>query len=568
MALFSYQNSLASLPNVYADVKFSGVVETKGIPIVFSIHGCVDVNENGFLEHFISKLETYHKLYPDLPFAIFLTLDGESDISMLSQVSEIRKRLPGCSIEVIAMLDCLWDDYLRKQLPERKSRLEKFRKEISSVYVLDVTESHAHGDLSRAAYIAYFSNVILFLQNEENQLNEFNQHIYNWKTGAQSSPFSARAITLSEGSQGYVEIFRGISNYQRKFSPDTTEETLASTLEHVNEFNQAAKNVNESNREAVVKSESYVHKAFTELSPYIVRTFATADVLATHYQKKRFQFMKYLIFAAICSILSWEMYGGLTSQWRFFALALFASGYCIASILYITIIQRSKMDNYFLDARSLAEAMRVQMQWILIGSPLITSEWYLRKQTGDMRWIQFALTSIQAMTARNHSLSDKECIEVSYRQWVQKQRQYFNKSAIPKNYKKIEFLDKIIKNLLIFGVFLIVVQLTGFYFDTIRNVFLTWLIPMTALVPTAAGLINAYIEQEAMRDQINLYYSMSAFFERGENAINKILNRNEDPTENDLNEARHILEELGKESLEENSQWLILRRERPLQVFS
>lgn len=567
MSLYSYKDSLASLPEVYADVSFSGEVETQGIPVVYSFYGNSPSDERDFCGHVLNEMQDLNRKFPNLPAVLFLTLESESEWEMLRFIPQIRAKIPSFSIEVVLLLHESWESFKNKQSEFKRQILIRNRDEISSVYILS-GDTIENKELSRAAYIACFANFIYISGDTIRGESEFQKSLIDWKLGHKNHPFSARAITLSEASQGFVDHF--FQQKSEKFYPENNQEAeLQSTLKHIDEFNEAAHKIRSEKSDLINKSISSINKTFTELSPYIVRIFATADVLAGDYQKKRFGFIKWLMAAAIFSIVCWELYGGLSgSSFRFLALALFASGYVIASWIYVRIVQRNKLDNYFLDSRSLAEAVRVQMQWILIGSPLIASEWYLRRQIGDTRWIQFALNSIQALTAKNHRLTQAQCIEVSYRHWLKKQRQYFNKSAIPKYHSKIVALERVVNGLLCFGVFLILFQLCGIWSETIREQWIVWLIPMTALVPTAAGLINAYMEMEAFRDQINLYYSMSAFFERGEIAIRNIVYRDREMTPEDLASARRILEELGKESLEENSQWLILRRERPLHVFS
>ena len=54
-------------------------------------------------------------------------------------------------------------------------------------------------------------------------------------------------------------------------------------------------------------------------------------------------------------------------------------------------MKRLKWQSHFEDYRALAEGMRVQLYWAIAAVPAAVSDHYLRKQYGELGWIQFAL---------------------------------------------------------------------------------------------------------------------------------------------------------------------------------
>jgi hypothetical protein len=97
-----------------------------------------------------------------------------------------------------------------------------------------------------------------------------------------------------------------------------------------------------------------------------------------------------LIFAAVVpvAVACFEIDAHLDQAWGLFvslALLLLSVAY------YYLRVGRGEWQNRFQDYRALAEAMRVQVFWGLAATPVGASDNYLRQQSGELGWIQFAL---------------------------------------------------------------------------------------------------------------------------------------------------------------------------------
>jgi hypothetical protein len=96
----------------------------------------------------------------------------------------------------------------------------------------------------------------------------------------------------------------------------------------------------------------------------------------------------------------------------------------IADVAYLRTRWRRSQDR-FQDYRAIAEGLRVQFFWRLAGSALAVSEYYLRKQRSELRWIRDAL---RVCALRASPLAARDLAAV-HRLWVKAQRAYYARAA-------------------------------------------------------------------------------------------------------------------------------------------
>jgi hypothetical protein len=80
------------------------------------------------------------------------------------------------------------------------------------------------------------------------------------------------------------------------------------------------------------------------------------------------------------------------------------------------------------------------------------------------------------------------------------------------------------------------------------------------MVLVIAGLISGYGERRALSEQIKQYSQMGTIFSLAERRLTDLLDANEHQ------QAIDLIEELGKEALRENGDWVLLHRERSVEV--
>jgi hypothetical protein len=88
------------------------------------------------------------------------------------------------------------------------------------------------------------------------------------------------------------------------------------------------------------------------------------------------------------------------------------------------------------------------------------------------------------------------------------------------------------------------------------------LLVAAGLAPVTAALIHNYAEKQALAEHIKQYERMSILFANAEKRLDESIHAG------DSTLARNQLRDLGKEALNESADWVLLHRERPLEVPS
>jgi nitrate reductase gamma subunit len=351
---------------------------------------------------------------------------------------------------------------------------------------------------------------------------------------------------------------------------------LSSDLKALNCFNQdVEKYANHPKRQrSIQKGQKYLlsdklWQHLHDLSPAfqtMLGVYSTANTLARYFQSGfRQSTMAVLRIAAVMVIL----YGCYTSIEANLAILI---GYLIlflgaAGILWIAKWQRYHSKS--LDYRALAEGMRVQIFWHLGGLPDSVADHYLRKQRGELTWIRSAILALNVYDW----VETLESLDNVHLHWIENQREWFLKSA-KKNQHQAKKLGLWVKGLFALGMIFIVAMLVG-HFSGILQPGSLWhnlLILGIALAPAAAALLHHYAEKMAFDEQAKQYERMTALFSKASEELEKILIRQQQQSnesamsETDQKAAKTILLELGKEALEENGDWVLLHRKRPLEL--
>ena len=142
-------------------------------------------------------------------------------------------------------------------------------------------------------------------------------------------------------------------------------------------------------------------------------------------------------------------------------------------------------------------------------------------------------------------------------QWVQGQRDYFLRSARKEDAKRARS-EGAVGWFLRLGVALIVVSM--FLLSYLGPWGQGLLLVAAALAPVTAGLIHTHAENQALAEHIKQYARMGAIFNTTHQQIERCLGAG------DAEGARERLRALGQEALNENADWVLLHRERMLEV--
>ena len=351
-----------------------------------------------------------------------------------------------------------------------------------------------------------------------------------------------------------------------------------------------------------------VHNRFQKGLKNMSAVYEGASKMSIYCRQRADWAMKCIFILGLLMLLAIEIYSNPPwTETRPTALLLaYYLCFVMAFMLYLYVSWR-KYHNRYLDYRALAEALRVQIYWQLGGISKSVADFYSRKHRREMEWIR---SGIRALCTYNW-VADQEDIEIVTRYWVEKQRRYFQENA-DKNRRRHQFARRSATLLLILG---LLTGLVLFAFSHGPGMEKTLIILMV-FFPALGAAAGGYAEKMGYDFHSKQYETMTRIFTRAKNALKahsekssemltefekadtdrdrreeiltalrvdqpkqrkEMLTKFEAAADNNkerreiLTEIRkvrskEILTELGKAALEENSDWVLLHRERPVEL--
>jgi hypothetical protein len=141
-------------------------------------------------------------------------------------------------------------------------------------------------------------------------------------------------------------------------------------------------------------------------------------------------------------------------------------------------------------------------------------------------------------------------IDLSHAHWVNHQACWFEKNAKQQKdaQERVEKLSDLVLKA-VFG-FSIVVPACLLYLPSVQPATHGVLILLVTLPSVLVGLQRLWVEKQGYAEQARVYHRMADVFKRHTGG------------------GRDELEQLGVEVLEENGDWLLLHRDRPLRVIA
>ena len=258
-------------------------------------------------------------------------------------------------------------------------------------------------------------------------------------------------------------------------------------------------------------------------------------------------------------------------------LVVFLVASLVASLWVYRRTDEAGHQNRHQDYRALAEALRVQFFWRAAGISDNAVDHYLRKQRGALDWIRNALRACdiqaQGQPITQSATTSGRGLAVAAEQWVAEQQEYYGSRA-RREQVKLEKAERTVRLLALLSVGLalsLAVFLTAPL--VIRSEILeavkhaieapwTHGAIMLSIVGfgVTAGLLHGYNQQMARAEHTRQFTRMSELFYNARQPLDALLQSG------DHTQARELLKELGEEALEENGDWVLLHRDRPLEV--
>jgi len=228
------------------------------------------------------------------------------------------------------------------------------------------------------------------------------------------------------------------------------------------------------------------------------------------------------------------------------------------------------VEENYLDSRALAEALRVQFFWDLAGIDQPVDRYYLVDRPSEVEWIRFALKNIWLM---RHDRDDDSATQPNYaavlRYWVEDQEEWYRKKANQQSESVRQRERWSHYALIAAGVWAVLVPIGILVWNhyhpaqkhnASENIWYDIFHVILAVPALLAGAYRLWIEQAGYDEQSREYRSMQHQFSLKAKEMSAHLDSPEI--------TERLLVDLGIEALKENGRWLLLHRERPLEVIS
>jgi hypothetical protein len=383
-------------------------------------------------------------------------------------------------------------------------------------------------------------------------------------------------------------------NQQRRL--ETSKQEFDGVLESLNTFNHDISHLGPQLTKEQEQSKVYLFGTLdtVTLPPDLKQTlsryanvFAIADSMAIYFQDrtvKTLVFLFSLFFIAVAcfnvfTALGVDLVASYGDVWgerlKFLFLLFYLILLVCAYYIWYWRATRGHYQSKYLDYRALAEGVRVQFFWSLAGIVDSVALHYLRKQKSELDWIRNSMrvanllcdVQSQGRPAAFSGASLDDRYRMLLKNWVDDQETYFTRASA-RQQRKLEEHERWVQRLFITGmglavlVFLLqgllIVSLYPEWISTIPIVDLLLFLMSLALV--FAALRDTYTTRMAYSEQIKQYQRMSYLFRLASQHLKAALKAGRPQ------EAEHVIRELGKEALEENGDWVLLHRTRPISV--
>jgi hypothetical protein len=298
-----------------------------------------------------------------------------------------------------------------------------------------------------------------------------------------------------------------------------------------------------------------------------------ADAVAKSSQRWRDCWLVGILVAALLAAIGLEthtqLYPNLDPLWLAFPSAI------LAAFALHWVAKRIDIENRFLDARMLAEALRVQYFWEMGGVREPVWEHYLAHRPSELGWVVSALRGLSLFRYEQPGPAPATThdVEAALRGWVKDQENYYERKSL-KQRKWLKRLETGSSGVLL-GVVIVcsviaAILLTQFaglepWKERVHR-WHDWIHWSIAAVSVAMGLVKVWLEQAGYDEQARNYRRMGHLFAHRRERLAKVLHAKGTPDATRVADAVRVLHDLGAKALEEHSIWLIMHREHPLTV--
>jgi hypothetical protein len=288
--------------------------------------------------------------------------------------------------------------------------------------------------------------------------------------------------------------------------------------------------------------------------------FQAADSLAIHYQQRVNSSLRAMHILAILMGLVFLVYTEFDGPGY---MVLTFLGLFFAGVAVHIIGSSREWHRKYLDYRTLAEGLRVQLYWNLAGvvdasSAGFAYDNFLQTQDVDLGWIRHVMRKASLNRVRGR-VADPHWVRWVIEEWIgepvrsQGQLAYYSRKQMYNisRFRRTQMLGK----LCLWAGITIAILLFLLGTDGRGHQRQVLLVLMGAL-PLVAGIWDAYSHKKAEKELIKQYGFMSRVFQKARRLVDQ---------SDDIVFKRQVLKALGQAALDEGAEWLLMHRERPME---
>jgi hypothetical protein len=286
----------------------------------------------------------------------------------------------------------------------------------------------------------------------------------------------------------------------------------------------------------------------------VLACYGAADALSIHFQTLTRRTLAGLLGLAFLAAVSLQI-DQLFRAFKPVLNGVYVGALAVAYAWWLW-ARRARYQSRHLDYRALAEGLRVQIFWQVAGLSGSAADHYLRKQRSELDWIRRAMRAWDVHGAGTDTGPEAAAdlgarLSLVLDRWVRPQSAYFARSA-----RRNDARHRRIRR---FGYAFFVVALALAFTKPFLGAAHPLLVAV-GLVPIGAALSQVWADRLALAPLAKQYGRMAHVFAAAEDALAPALDAG------DLGRAQEILRDLGIEALGENADWVLLHRDRPVQV--
>ena len=432
-------------------------------------------------------------------------------------------------------------------------------------------------------YIARHSQLLIALWDGDALESSGTARVVQWQQDGAPAPFAASLgeLDVVEGAPiCHIPVRRasrtrktetqgGCASYMYpKSSNGSAEEEVHRAWSNIDGFNRDIAELQRQAPQTIATSRSWVlpEETAARLTPALRELFefyALADAAALSFQGRIKPLARRLFFIGPLALVCLEVYAHLWSHWLALAgyLVLLASGYAMFAKA-----RRSEWEDRHLDDRALAEALRVQFFWRWAGLTDCAAEHYLRHLRGELGWIRQASRTCFLLTGDTrapHSVPPRpniiepgsvESLNGVLTHWVRDQAKFFTKKT-PHNEDQEEICERITKWSFRAALAIAVVELAVHWKTGHAN---HVLIVLTFFGLVAAALAEEIADYHTFGILARQYEWMKNLFTTAAHKLESLI------AAKNVAKSQALIHDLGLEALNENADWLVQRRRKPV----